>query len=261
MTVLLKNSLIALLIAGAILSLVAGVRSAAKVKVSETPKYTGPWGIPGQLDDLLGLWNKTLGYAIFGLALLGGAWLVSRTHWGQDVVWSGRAWTRTAAAVETAADFEVLEPRESWKGNLFWGCVMGLPFGLSALFAEGKWSAARAFGAALAFGFLLWMVQSAVENYSRTVRLSGAGLEERSIFGRRQVPWEEIGGLEFQDVREQIQRLQDWRTRRSSTLPRIDIWAVKSRDGREILSLPAGMQPDDAFRKMREQIEKRTSAR
>jgi hypothetical protein len=41
------------------------------------------------------------------LALLGGAWLVSHTHWGLDVVWSGGVWTReSAAAVETAAHSE-----------------------------------------------------------------------------------------------------------------------------------------------------------
>jgi len=255
-TVLLKNSLVALSIAGALLSLIAGVRSAAKVKVIETPEYTGLLRIPVLFD----LWNETLGYAIFGLALLGGAWLVSRTHWGLDTVWSGGAWTRAAAAVETAPDLEVREPGESWKANLFYGCVLGLPFGLSALLTGGEWTAARAFWAALGFGLFLWMIQSAVENYSRTVRLSGAGLEERSFFGRRRIPWEEIGGLEFQDVREQIQRHQDWRTRRSSTLPHIDVWAVKDRDGREVFSLPAGMQPDDAFRKMRERIQKPASA-
>ncbi len=139
--------------------------------------------------------------------------------------------------------------------------MLGLPFGLSALFTGGQWTAARAFWVAVGFGIFLWMIQSAVENYSRTARLSGAGLEERSFFGRRRIPWEEIGGLEFRDVRAQIQRLQDWRTRRSSTLPRIDVWAVKDRDGREVLSLPAGMQPDDAFQKMRERIQKRASAR
>jgi hypothetical protein len=91
--------------------------------------------------------------------------------------------------------------------------------------------------------------------------MSGAGLEERSIFGRRRVPWDEIGGLEFQDVRARIQKYQDWRTRSSSTLPRIDVWAVKDRNGREVLSLPDGMVPGDAFRKIREQIERRAAAR
>ena len=257
MTVLLKNFLLALLIAGALLFLASGVRRAATARMTGTPKSTGLSRIP----ELLDLWNETLACAIFGLALLGGAWLISRTHWGVDAVWSGEAWTRASAAVEAEPDYEVSEPRESWIANLFWGCAFGLSFGLPPIFMDGKWTAARAFWVSLGLGFFLWMVQSSVENCSRTVRMSGAGLEERSIFGRRRVPWDEIGGLEFQDVRARIQKYQDWRTRSSSTLPRIDVWAVKDRNGREVLSLPDGMVPGDTFRKIREQIERRAAAR
>ncbi|WP_321472633.1 PH domain-containing protein [uncultured Paludibaculum sp.] len=257
MAALWKNLLLVLLFAGGVLFLALAVRSAGALKAAATPASTGL----AQIPELFELWNETLGYAIFALALLGGGCLIAHTHWGLNTEWNGDVWVEVYEAIQPLPDFEVHEPGESWKANLFYGCVLGLPFGLSALFAEGKWTAARAFWVALGFGFLLWMVQSSVENYSRTVRLSSAGLEEQSIFGRRRIPWDEIGGLEFRDVRAQVERMQDWRTRRSSTLPHIDVWAVNDRHGRELLTLPAGMEPQDVFRKMREQIEKRASAR
>lgn len=256
MAALWKNLLLALLIAGASLFLALAVRSAANLKVTGPQENTGLLRIPESFD----LWNETLGLAIFGFAFLGGAWLVTRAHWGLDMVWNGETWTRVSAVVETASGFAVREPGESWKANLFYGCALGLPFGLPPIFMDGKWSAARAFWVALGLGFFLWMIQSAVENYSRTVRLSDAGLEERSLFGSRRIPWEEIGELEFRDIRAQIERLQDWKTRRSSTLPRIDIWVVKDRAGHDLLTLRAGMEPPDAFLKLREQIKRRTPA-
>jgi hypothetical protein len=257
MAALWKNLLLALLIAGASLYLALAVRTAAHLKEADAPKATGLLRIP----ELFELWNETLGYALFGLALLGGAWLIGRAPWGLHTVWNGESWTQVSTRFETASGFVVHEPGESWKANLFYGCILGLPFGLPAIFMDGKWTLARAFWVAIGMGLFLWMVQSAVENYSRTVRISDAGLEERSLFGSRRVPWEQIGELEFRDVRARIQQLQDWKTRRSSTLPRIDVWAVKDRSGRELLSLPDGMEPRDAFLKMREQIKQRAPSR
>jgi len=257
MAIIWKYVLVAMLAGGALRCVAVGVRAGAKVRSTGMPEETGLMRIPGLLED----WNETLGYAVLALALLAGAWLMAGTHWGRAVVWNGGAWAPANETVESEPEVEVSEPRESWKANLFWGCVLGLPFGLPAVFMDGKWTAARAFWAAVGLGLFLWMVQSAVENYTRQVRLCSAGLEERTYFGIRRVPWEELGGVEFQDVRAQIERLQDWRTRRRSTLPRMDVWMVKDRQGKEILSLPAEMWPEKDFKGMLERIERRTAGR
>lgn len=255
--VLWKNFLIALLVAGAFLFLASGARKGAAAKATWAPKETGLLQIPELLDH----WNETLAFAIFGLAFLGTAWLIGRTDWGLDVVWNGDTWSRVSTTIEAALAFEVREPGESWKANLIYGCVFGLPFGVPAFLMEGKWTAARAFWAVVGTGFLLWMVQSAAENHSRTLRLSDAGLVERSCFGSRRIPWEEIGSLEFHDVREQLLRLKDFRSRISPSFPHIDIWSVKDRKGQEVLRIIAGMEPAEDFRNMREQILRRIPSR
>ncbi|HEY3440460.1 MAG TPA: hypothetical protein VGK29_06905 [Paludibaculum sp.] len=256
MAALWKYLLVALLLAGALLFLFYAVRSASAARVTAAPGITGLARFPFLWDA----WNETMGYAILILACLAGAWLVGQAQWGWNAVWNGESWIRMAEAIDVAPEFVVREPSQSWKANVFYGLVMGLSFGLSALFADGPWTAARGFWVSVSFGFLLWMGQSAVENYTKTVRLSVQGLEECSYFGSRRIPWEEIGGLEFQDIRAQIEKFQDWKTRRSSTLPHIDIWAVSDRRGQELLRLSAEMEPEDVFRRMREQITKRRPA-
>jgi len=238
----------------------AGYRSRSKVTVIENPENPEERRLTGIFD----LWNQTLVAAIFGLALLAAAWLVGSTTWGLNVVWSEGAWRTAPAAVVWAPDLEVYEPRESWKANLFYGCLFGLLFGLPPFFVRGEWRPWPAILAVAGIGFFLLMVQSSVLNYSRAVRLSPAGLEERSFFGARRIAWEELGGLEFHDVRkflEDVTNIRRWRTQKFSTLPRIDVWMVKDREGRPVFSLPAEMTPRDTFRAMRERIERRTPAR
>jgi hypothetical protein len=229
----------------------------SKVTVIQNPEDPEERRLTGFRD----LWNPPLVAAIFGLALLTAAWLVWSTTWGADAVWSGGAWRSMPVAVETVPEFEVSEPGESWKANLFYGCVMGLSFGLPPFFTSGPWTPWRAMWAVVGIGFFLWMVQSAAFNYSRTVRLSGAGLEERTVFGTRRISLEELGGLEFRDVGRQLENLRPWQVRRLTGVRPIDVWTVMDRERRAVFTLPGGMTPDATFRAMRGQLERRTPAR
>ncbi len=239
----------------------AGYRVPSKVTVIENPDNPEERRLTGIFD----LWNQTLVAAIFGLALLAAAWLVWGTSWGATVQWSEGAWKTTPPALaESVPEFEVLEPRESWKANLLWGAVFGLVMGIPPFFVRGIWKPWPAIVAVAGVGFFLWMAQNSVLNYSRTVRLSPAGLEERSFYGARRIPWGELGGLEYQDVHKWLQNLNGAgrrQTRRLSTLGSIDVWVVRDREGRWVFSLPAKMTPADAFQAMREEIQRRTSAR
>ncbi len=217
-----------------------------------------------RLTGILDLWNDVLVAAIFGLALLGAAWVVWNAPWGVDAVWSDGAWRTAAEAVDAAPYFEVREPSQSWKANLFYGCVMGLVTGVPACFVRGGWKPWPAIVAEAGIGFFLWMVQFAVLYFSRTASLSDAGLEERSFFGARRIPGEQMGGLEFQDVRRQLEWLNNigqWQTRKFSTLPCIDAWEVRDREGRTAFPLPADMTPPQTFQAMRDRMERRTAPR
>ncbi len=236
----------------------AGYDATSQVTVMENPKKPGERRLTGFFD----LWNRTIVSAIFGLALLTAAWLVWNTSWGVDAVWNDGAWKAAPTAVEATPDLEVFEPRESWKANLFYGCVLGLLMAIPAYFVRGEWKPWPAIVATVGTGFFLWMVQSATLNYTRTVRLSQVGLEERSWFGSRRIEWNNLGGLEFHDVKkfnEDLSNLGRSGTRKFSTLPRIDVWAVLDREGRWVISLPAEMTPADTFRAMRERLQHRTA--
>lgn len=231
----------------------AGYRFESKVTVLENPENPEDRRLTGILD----LWNRTLVASIFGLALLTAAWLVWSTTWGADALWSGGRWEAAPAPFETAPEFEVQEPRESWKANLFYGCVLGLAMGLPPFFVRAEWTPWRALWATLGMGFLLWMLHSAALNYSLTLRLSAAGLDEHSVFGARRIPVEEIGGLQFQDIARQLENLKPWQARRLAGYRAIDIWVVKDREGREVFRLSSEMTPRDTFRVMRERIGRR----
>lgn len=235
----------------------AGYGIWSQVTVIENPANPEERRLTGFFD----LWNPVLVAAVFCLGFLIATWLVGTTTWGVDAVWTGGAWQAApAVAVETAPDLEVHEPRESWKANLFYGCILGLLMGVPAFFVRGGWRPWPAIVAVVGLGFFLWMVQSAVSNYTRTVRLSPAGLEERTFFGSRRIGWDDLGGLEFQDVRKQLEafnRPEPGQSRKFSTIPRIDIWMVKDRQGRDVFSLPAEMTPPATFRALRERIGRR----
>lgn len=238
----------------------SGYYTTNKVTVIENPKNPEE----RRLTRILDLWNQAIVTTIVGVALLIAAWLVWSAPWGVDAVWSAGAWRSATDVVERTARFEVFEPRESWKANLFYGCVIGLAMGVPCFFVKGVWKPWPTFVAVVSVGFFVWMIQSSVFNYTRSVRLTDAGLEERTFFGSRRVPWEEFGGIEFQDVQKflvDITNAGRWQTRKFSTLPKIDVWAVNDREGRQIFSLPAEMLPKDAFQAMREQIQRRTPAR
>lgn len=100
------------------------------------------------------------------------------------------------------------------------------------------------------------MVQSSMANYSRRVRLSDGGLEERPVFGRRRAPLEEIGKVEFQDVGMQLEELKPRQARSLTGVRGVPLWVVKDRGGRDVLRLAAGMTPAGDFRAMREEIER-----
>jgi hypothetical protein len=232
----------------------AGYQYESKVTVVENPENPEDRRLTGIFD----LWNGTLVAALLSLALLTGAWLIWSTTWGADVVWSGGAWQTAPAVSHTIPDFEVYEPPESWKANLFYGLVLGLAMGLPPFFTGGDWTPWRTLWAVAGIGFLLWMLQSAALNSTRSVRLSSAGLEERSMFGTRRIPLEEIGGLQFQDVAQQLENLKLWQDRRRAGIRPIEVWTVKDREGWEVLRLPAEMTPRDTFRAMRERLDRRT---
>jgi hypothetical protein len=208
-----------------------------------------------RLTGFFDLWNETLIATIFGLVFLAGAGLVGRTNWGVDAVWGEGAWKEVPAARESLEmEFEVHEPGQSWKANLLFGCIFGLAFGLPAFLAKGVWKPWPAIVAALSVAFIFWMIQSAVMNYTRTVCLSKAGLEEQSFFGARRIPWQELGGLEFQRVRSVVQNRQSIGRQESES------WVAKDRDGREVFSLSPDMTPAENFQKMRAHIERRIKA-
>jgi hypothetical protein len=229
----------------------AGYVGESMVTVLENPENPEERRLTGFFD----LWNETLVATIFALVLLAGAGLVWTTSWGVDAVWSGGTWKEVPAASESLeAEFEVHEPGQSWKANLLFGCIFGLAFGLPAFLVKGEWKPWPAIVATLSVAFFLWMVQNAVLNYTRTVCLSKAGLEEQSFFGARRISWEELGGLEFQRVRSPVQNKQSiGRQERES-------WVAKDRDGREVFSLSPEMTPAEDFQAMRDRIARRIKA-
>jgi hypothetical protein len=238
----------------------SGYYAMNEVTVLENPKNPDERRLTGIFD----LWNDAFVTTILGLALLTAAWLVWSAPWGVDAVWSAGAWRSAPDAVERTARLEVFEPRESWKANLFYGCVFGLAMGVPCFFVKGAWKPWPTIVAVLSMGFLAWMIQSAIFNFTRSVRVTDAGVEEVTFFGTRRVPWEEFGGLEFQDVQKFFTDLSNagrWQTRKFSTMPKIDVWAVKDSEGRQIFSLPAEMTPKETFLAMREQLQRRSPAR
>ncbi len=144
----------------------AGYSPDSKVTVLENPAKPEERRLTGFFD----LWNPTIMAAIISLVLIIAARLLWRAPWGAEAAWSDGGWKTAPAEIEAVTRFEVKEPAESWIANLIFGCVVGLAVGLPPFFARGEWRPWHAFWAAIGIGLFLWLLQSAVMNYSRTVR-------------------------------------------------------------------------------------------
>ena len=234
-----------------------GYEVASKVTVLENPARADDRRLTAFFD----LWNPVLVAFIFVVALIVAGWYVWNSSWGQDVEWSIGQWRPRQAPLVAAAELAVYEPRESWVANLFYACVLGLPFALPAFFADGGWRPWLAVCATVGTAIFLLLCQSAVLNATRSVRYTSVGLEEVSLFGRRVVPAGELGGLAPRDSGEELERLKPWQDRRRIGFQHVRVWVLTDHEGREILTLPEKMTPLDTFEKLRRRVGVSTSKR
>lgn len=220
--------------------------------------------------DFANLWRRLLNPLCFLVV----AWIarlnLAKVNWGQDRTWSEGAWLPTPpGAIDAREDSQAVVLRETRMVQRYQILVLGL-FGACAL--GGAYGVVRGDSLFATVGFILstavTLVLAGILVSSRTRRLvvSDEGLRDVSFFGTQRVPWSEMREIRRRNLNEKAQR--DYA--RSDITPfqkgasrpaTVYVDFIVDAKGREILALPDRMDPQEAFRALRERIDRGPNGR
>lgn len=220
--------------------------------------------------DFANLWRRLLNPLCFLVV----AWIahlnLARVNWGQDRTWSEGAWLPTPPGeIAASTDSKAVVLRETrsvqryqiFVLGLFAACALGSAYGVvrgDSLFAT--------LGFVLSTGVTFVLAGILVSSRTRRLVVSDEGLRDVSFFGTQRVPWSEMREIRRRNLNEKAQR--DYA--RSDITPfqkgasrptTVYVDFIVDAKGREILALPDRMEPEDAFRSLRERIDRGTNGR
>lgn len=148
------------------------------------------------------------------------------------------------------------EPRQSWKANVFWGLILGLPAAILPVFAPADADVLEKWGTmALGLAWLGFMGASAYRNFGRTVRCDMETISVSQAFAAKKVRLADVASIRLEDVRKSLREFDEigmsWRekARRMDTTAPIDIYVLRDAEGRTLLRIDSQMEPPAAMRK------------
>jgi hypothetical protein len=219
------------------------------------------------------LWLTSAILGFFGLALAGIAAVMLHPDDGSEQMARLRSEfevVRTAAAARPAATAEsaddggpitVREPGQSWKANVFWGLILGLPAVVLPLlpFADAPpWQ--RAGYVLLGLGWMGLMGFNAARNHGRTVTADEREIVVSTVFGSEHIPLSEITRVERTDVRQQLREFEAVGRSSSKTVPfstmaPVILYILYDADGRTLLKLDKDMEPAGELHRLLRRLE------
>ena len=218
-------------------------------------------GNPAELcqNSFADLWLNSAILGFFGLALAGITAIMLRSDDGSAQMARLRAEfvsARKAAADRPAAEpaddgrpITIREPSQSWKANVFWGLILGLPAVILPLlpFADAPvWQ--RAGYVLLGLGWMAFMGFSAARNRGRTVTADMQEIVVSTRFGSERIPLAKVARIERTDVRQQLRDLDaigrsSQKTAPFSTMAPVILYILYDAEGRTLLKLDRDMEP------------------
>jgi len=217
------------------------------------------------------LWLNSAILGFFGLALAGITVIMLRSDDGSAQMARLRAEfesARKAAADRPAAEpaddgrpITIREPSQSWKANIFWGLILGLPAIILPLlpFADAPpWQ--RAGYVLLGFGWMAFMGFNAARNHGRTVTADMREIVVSSVFGSERIPLAKVARIERTDVRQQLRDFEaigrpSQKTAPFSTMAPVILYFLYDAEGRILLKLDKDMQPADELHRLLRRLE------
>ena len=219
--------------------------------------------------DFANLWRRLVNPLVFFVVAMLVHLNLARAPWGEDRTWSKGGWVPTPReSIPSTAEANAVELRETRALKRYQMVVLAV---FAALSAGSGYGVIRGESLVATVGFILstgvTCILAGVLMSSRTLRLlvGEAGLTECTCFGARRVPWSEIHGIRRRNLNEKAQR--DYA--RSDITPfqkgasrpaTVFVDFIVDAAGREILSLADGMEPMEAFRALRQRIERRSQS-
>ncbi|AMO22329.1 hypothetical protein GCM10027034_26600 [Ramlibacter solisilvae] len=142
------------------------------------------------------------------------------------------------------------EPRQSWRANVFWALMLGLPAVGLPLLAGDEAMALEKYGTVLlGLGWMGFMGASAWRNLGRTVRCDMEWITLSQAFAPTRVALSQVASVTREDVRRQLRAFRDigvsqaQRRHTFDTLPPIVMYVLRDAQGRTLMRLDQGMEP------------------
>jgi hypothetical protein len=179
----------------------------------------------------------------------------------------------TFAAFDPAHDEDGLpivlsEPRQSWKANVFWGLILGVPAVVLPWFAGSDADFIDKWGMfAIGIAWLGFMGANAYRNFGRTVRCDMETITVSQAFASKKVPLADVADIRLEDVRKQLREFDEigmsWRAkaRHMDTTAPIDMYVLRDAQGRTLLRIDSGMEPPHAMRRFVQRVQRSVKAR
>jgi hypothetical protein len=165
----------------------------------------------------------------------------------------GTAFSAEAPHVPHAGDdspIELREPRQSWRANVFWGLMLGVPAIAIGLIAGPQAGAFEKYiTLAIGIAWLSFMGFSAYRNFGRTVRCDHEFITVSQAFGSKRIALAEVKSITREDVRQQmrdfdnigVSRMQQSRT--LDTKAPMIMYVLRDGAGKQLLRLDKDMEP------------------
>jgi hypothetical protein len=153
------------------------------------------------------------------------------------------------------------EPRQSWKANVFWGLVLGLPAVILPVFAGSEADVFEKWGMmALGVAWLAFMGANAYRNFGRTIRCDMETIAVSQAFASKNIRLADVASIQLEDIRKSLREFDQigmsWRekARQMDTTAPINMYVLRDAQGRTLLRVDEEMEPPQAMRRFVERV-------
>ncbi|MGC9973545.1 MAG: resistance to Congo red protein [Bryobacteraceae bacterium] len=198
----------------------------------------------------LQMWLRPAVLVLLAVFFLGCALTAARLgRTGGESGYGAGHWMLSESPPPLETELRVHRPASEWRAPLFWS-LLGVAMAACGLFARSGAPLPRLGAIFLGGLWVLLMSGLSLHNGTTEVAADAHGIRETSAFGWRDIPWEEVAGVETREVVAVNRRafsLTDnlpipGRTSRSLVFA--------DRSGRALMRLSVAMQPRDTMRRL-----------
>ncbi len=172
--------------------------------------------------------------------------------------------TYTPGESDDGMPITLREPRQSWKANVFWGVVLGVPLLFMAWFAPADYPMLKRAGFGLAGAcWLGFMLVKAIRNSGKTVRITSHDITVDTPLGSDTIYLRDVKRVALADVHKEMEDINNagqWRykTRGLNTMAQMKLYILYDAEGRSLLRLDEHMTPASEMARFRARMERVT---